>query len=64
MANSNANIGKKSRTVTLASVLLLAGGLVDLFMPVKAVVISEPLALFLIGTGLIMIGKFGKRFIK
>ena len=64
MANSDGDIGKGNQTVTLRSVLLLLGAVADLFLADGAVMISEPLSLFLIGVGLIMISQFGKRFRK
>jgi hypothetical protein len=64
MENSNGDIRKRTQTKTLASVFLFVGGLADFFLAGKTVIISEPLTLFLVGTGLIMMGQFGKRFIK
>lgn len=64
MANSDGDIDKGKQTVTLRSVLLLLGAVADFSLAAKAVMISEPLSLFLIGTGLIMISQFGKRFIE
>ena len=64
MANSDGDIGKGNQTVTLRSVLLLLGAVADLFLADSAVIISEPLSLFLSGVGLIMISQFGKRFRK
>ncbi len=64
MANSGRNISRGNRPVTFRSVLLLLGVVADFVLADLTVVISEPLSLFLIGVGLIMISQFAKRFVE
>jgi hypothetical protein len=64
MENSGADSGKRAWRKILVSVFLFVGGLADFFLDGKTLIISESLTLLLVGAGLIMMGQFGKRFVK